>query len=313
MSSDRHDDDEYSAEFPREYGDFELKSSDNVMFSFPRGLLAHVSPVFKDMFSIGTTSDHNQEQPLLLTEDAEAIKQFLLYIDPLKDSPKFTVDTVMPFVEAAMKYQVPRMIETFELWAKENDTGAKVIERDPMLFLSLAERFSLPKIGSIAMKFAARADERTIRNPQSPISTTSNLQIMEMRAERTQLLVAKSAEFVRSRLADIQPRPTATYYGSNKSSNSKQSCYDCVNNLQDLLVRTVTRLPKEPSRSIFLSEGMACIGSKCGSCGKNLWSEINREACLTIPPPTPQSQVFERLTAEFQAIEARASPVKSLM
>ncbi|CAG8765690.1 92_t:CDS:2, partial [Acaulospora colombiana] len=38
----------HSKEFPEGYGDFVFKSSDGVIFHFPRFLLAHVSPVFKD-------------------------------------------------------------------------------------------------------------------------------------------------------------------------------------------------------------------------------------------------------------------------
>jgi hypothetical protein len=43
----------YSKEFPEGYGDFEFKSKDGVIFHFPRFLLSHVSPVFKDMFQLG--------------------------------------------------------------------------------------------------------------------------------------------------------------------------------------------------------------------------------------------------------------------
>jgi hypothetical protein len=112
MTSDRHDN-QYSSDFPSGYGDFELKSSDNVIFSFPCGLLAHVSPIFKDMFALG---DPNQKEPLPLTENAEAIRQFLLYIDPLKESPKLTTGSMTAFVEVAKKYQVPMMLEAFKKW-----------------------------------------------------------------------------------------------------------------------------------------------------------------------------------------------------
>ncbi|PVG01571.1 hypothetical protein CPB86DRAFT_870996 [Serendipita vermifera] len=202
---------QYSTEFPSGYGDFELKSSDNVMFSFPRGVLAHVSPVFKDMFSIGGTSD--QREPLALTEDSKVIKEFLLYIDPLKPSLGFTLGTVESLIEAATKYQVATMVETFEKWMVWGSyyihfhsksgfvwDGDSPIKKDPMLFLSLAERFDLPDIGSISMRDAVIADNNCVPISKYLLSATTTIQFMGARQERAKILITRLASFIRNEI-----------------------------------------------------------------------------------------------------------------
>lgn len=104
----------FSADFPPGYGDFEIQSSDNTVFSFPRGVLSHASPVFKDMFTFGDANTGDNQKPLVVTEDSTTIRNLLLYLDPLKESVELTKDTVGPFLEVAMKYQIPEIPERID-------------------------------------------------------------------------------------------------------------------------------------------------------------------------------------------------------
>jgi hypothetical protein len=72
-----------SNDFTPEYGDFNIQSSDYMIFSFPHGILSHVSPVFKDIHAFDDPHTGNNQRPLVVTEDAATITQFLLCLDPL--------------------------------------------------------------------------------------------------------------------------------------------------------------------------------------------------------------------------------------
>ncbi|KAG8776076.1 hypothetical protein FRC16_004634, partial [Serendipita sp. 398] len=98
----------HSPEFPENYGDFRLISSDRVVFSFPRFLLAHVSPVFKDMLEIGTEYPMGQQAELRLAENFTTLDQLLRLLDPTKRPLPIHIDTIEGLLESAQKYQVER-------------------------------------------------------------------------------------------------------------------------------------------------------------------------------------------------------------
>src|SRR4051794_16726640 len=89
-----HPEIKHSENFPPGYGDLQIETCDNIIFHFPRFLLSHASPVFKDMFEIGPDKKPEQETPLIVSEDSQAIDLLLLYIDPAKASPEFDAQTV---------------------------------------------------------------------------------------------------------------------------------------------------------------------------------------------------------------------------
>jgi hypothetical protein len=142
----------FSGDFPPGYGDFSIQSSDRMVFSVPRSILSHASPVFRDMFTFGDPNTGNQV-PLVVTEDASTIGQFLLYLDPLKEPVELTKDNVSSFLEVTTKYQFPNIEERFERIILGKDGQLQgIYAEEPLLILSLAEKLNLPKIGSIIMK-----------------------------------------------------------------------------------------------------------------------------------------------------------------
>ncbi|CAG8628833.1 4508_t:CDS:2 [Acaulospora colombiana] len=323
-------DNNYSIDFPLGYGDFELKSSDNVIFSFPRGILAHVSPVFKDMFSIGDTD--GQHEPLNLTEDSKTIRQFLLYIDPLKYSPGFTLDTAESLIEAATKYQVAIMVETFENWAVTGSAcishdaksdvvsnGSSPIKKDPMLFLSLAEKFCLPEIGSISMRDAVVANKRATSISKYPLNRTTIIQFVETRQERTRMLIEKVTKLIRDEIdiirwkigTSLSPQSgrkrSQLERADTKSSGTTNipECFECLKNLYDLVVGLSTRLLDHPTWSAFILEGEEKINTPCAKCSVNLWQHLT----VRFWRPSFHRSDFDILEEEILKVESERIPL----
>ncbi|PVG01572.1 hypothetical protein CPB86DRAFT_79541 [Serendipita vermifera] len=309
---------QYSTEFPSEYGDFELQSSDGIAFSFPRGILGHISPVFKDMFSIGISNDSNSQQPLLLTEDSKTITEFLIYIDPLKDHPGFSINSVMPLLEAATKYQVPKIIDSFKKWAIKNASNLNFpCRKYPILFISLAEKLNLPELGGVYMSYAAKGNKSCLSFLDYPLSVITIIQIMEVRAERTQILVEKLVKFIRAQIDKLGTKEIPGLVRASERSkyaDVKRSspCPRCTNRLHDLIVKTVICLQKEPSWSAFVYETER-LHVRCGHCRSNPWDDMQELTESDLTEEGEGHSAFETLKAEIQAIEMQPILLKSLI
>ncbi|PVG01574.1 hypothetical protein CPB86DRAFT_781376 [Serendipita vermifera] len=217
---------QYSPEFPPGYGDFNIQSSDNVVFSFPRGVLSHALPVFKDMFTFGGADTSENQRPLVITENAATINQLLLYLDPLKEPAELTAETVPPFLEAAIKYQVPEMQERFERMAIGKDGQLQgLFAEEPMLVLSVAERFNLTKIVAIAMSAIAKAHQDRVFTTKYPLTPLTLMQIMELRTERGRLLSEQFQLYLKEKVLSskypggVHPKHHHILYETSESSD----------------------------------------------------------------------------------------------
>ena len=80
-----------------------MKSSDNMLLYFPRALLIHASPFFKDMFGIAEHATDatpvDNTQPLVMEEDHATLEDLLLCIDPSKGVPPINPSTIAKFFE----------------------------------------------------------------------------------------------------------------------------------------------------------------------------------------------------------------------
>jgi hypothetical protein len=146
-----HESPTYSKEFPEGYGDFVFKSQDGVTFHFPRFLLSHVSPVFKDMYQAG---EGIQDQDILtLAEDHKVLEQFLCHIDPAKDTPNLDWDLVAGVLQAAEKYQVNSILKWFERDVSLSLTATFYPTLpNPMLYYALALRYDLHMTAKLALR-----------------------------------------------------------------------------------------------------------------------------------------------------------------
>lgn len=174
----------HSELFPEGYGDFVLKSSDGVIFHFPRYLLSHVSPVFKDMLEIcnHTTGD----EALSLTEDSVMLETLLLFIDPVKEARPLNWVTVEGFISVADKYQVggiPKWFEREVGMERLYDRGMT----SPMLCLGLAIRYRLPEVEKHALQHLVKCHVDQIELHPA-VDSRFMVHLLKLRTERTRQL-----------------------------------------------------------------------------------------------------------------------------
>ncbi|CAG8678898.1 10484_t:CDS:1 [Acaulospora colombiana] len=156
----------YSSSFPEGYGDLPFMSSNGVTFHFPRFLLAHASPVFKDMVELGENA--NISATLTLAEDHKTLEYLLCVIDPAQDFPHLDWDYVARLLSAADKYQMKTVTQWFEKEvAVQMLSPAEISIGHLCLCLNLACAFELD--GTMN-----RALERLVKCPLSNVATSSN-------------------------------------------------------------------------------------------------------------------------------------------
>ncbi|KAG8823656.1 hypothetical protein FRB91_010890 [Serendipita sp. 411] len=176
-----------SKEFPENYGDLRLVSSDGVVFSFHRMFLSHVSPVFKDMLEIGTG------QELCLTEDSTALDQLLHLLDPAKNPRPVHINTIEGLLGAAEKYQIERVFEYWENQMTARDTTMKFIGiRHPMASFFLAGHFGRNEFASLALREVLRAPDTELDLPTLRRFTVDHkviTQLTRLRQERSRKLI----------------------------------------------------------------------------------------------------------------------------
>ncbi|PVG01575.1 hypothetical protein CPB86DRAFT_752864 [Serendipita vermifera] len=295
-----------SPEFPTGYGDFEILSSDNVVFSFPRGILVHVSPVFKDMFSFGANSDAEKREPLRLTDNASTIKQLLLFNDPLRDPVKITTDTVSSFLEGAMKYQISRMLSAFEKWALSSDGSLHYShKKEPVILLSLAERLGLQELGSTVLCQLIKSPKKFILAYSSSISRTTAIQILENRMERTEWLHARFMRLIGIPLSQMEKgipdgEQRHSIYAYSQFSGRDRTCPACLGSLHGLVTRVVVGLHSEPSWSSIGMESKK-LDFKCDKCRSNMWNVVSN------------GSQWMALQKEIMDLESQKIPLKSLI
>ncbi|PVF96033.1 hypothetical protein CPB86DRAFT_685656, partial [Serendipita vermifera] len=150
-----------SVEFPEGYGDFILKSSDGILFHFPRLFLAHASAVFSDMLNIGQTPEN--KDILTLSEDAQTLGCLLSHIDPAKKPPNLDWNTVLSLLTAADKYQIISVLVWFEREvAFEAINNPRLNVKSPVKCFQIATRLKLPFAAQLALR-------QLIRSPLSEI------------------------------------------------------------------------------------------------------------------------------------------------
>ncbi|CAG7850760.1 SubName: Full=Uncharacterized protein {ECO:0000313/EMBL:CCA78025.1} [Serendipita indica DSM 11827] len=131
--------------FPPGYGDIKLITSDDIVFSFPRYLLSHCSSVFMDMLALGESDQENPE--VTVTEDSTTMDAVLRFLDPEKDILPLNPHSAPKILEAAHKYQLPRIMKW---WAQEVTAGPEL--ENPMQCLALAELYGIRGVAKLALR-----------------------------------------------------------------------------------------------------------------------------------------------------------------
>ncbi|KAG8805746.1 hypothetical protein FRC19_007687, partial [Serendipita sp. 401] len=183
-----------SPEFPENYGDFRLISSDGVIFSFPRFLLAHISPVFKDMLEIGTGNPMGQQAELRLAENSTTLNQLLRLLDPAKKPLPIHMDTVEELLESARKYQVERVFEYWQEQMKVQDDDDEVVKiRHPMISFLLGGRFRRDELTRLALRELIRAPDTSLYLSEKGFTVDHRVMtyVSRLRQERSEKLIAR--------------------------------------------------------------------------------------------------------------------------
>jgi hypothetical protein len=308
-----------SSEFPQGYGDFKMRSSDDTIFYFPRGVLAHVSPVFKDMFDIVNEGTPNSQGLMTVTENADTINQFLHHIDPLKNPLKMKKETVIPLLEAARKYQVSKIIKKFEEEACRNILGGEFREA-PMLLLHIAEEFGLESVGKFAMSKAVAAHINTIIQGTWSISQRAYSQLMYEREKRSLFLSKSLIGIIQKRIRSLEdeitrPRKSQRPEASN-TNISNDACFTCIDRLHNLIIEVVSVTSMEPSmNSLYYGDAFKRSRENCSLCKRNLWSGISPPVTIiteTIACGEDVRSLLDDFRGHARLIEQRPIPLDTL-
>jgi hypothetical protein len=175
----------HSSIFPPGYGEFTFKSCDNVIFHFPRFLLSHSSPIFRDMYEV---ADSGGEDVLKLAEDCETLEYLLRHIDPAQKRPDLDWQVISRVLSAADKYQIQNVIPWFEKEvALEVAKASPPTIQEPLLCFELATHYGLPSTARIALRQLTISSTQEIEKNKTAGDHLIK-KILILRAERIQWL-----------------------------------------------------------------------------------------------------------------------------
>jgi hypothetical protein len=258
----------FSLEFPEDYGDFILKSRDGILLYFPRLLLAHASPVFRDMLQIGQDSEH--KDTLALSEDLQTLECLLCHIDPAKKPLKLDWGTVVDLLTAADKYQISSVVVWFEREiAFEAINNPFPTLKEPVKCFQLAMHFKLDSLARLSLR-------QLVRCPLSEIQTELNQNclfigyLLSLRSSRSQQLMG----FIF--------RLDSVVKSSSSHCSSHQSSYGWV-------PAAVKAVVQEPSW-LALVRSVKIVPQGCGCKLPTISVDMREEAMIleTTFPPLPQ-------------------------
>ncbi|KAG8760964.1 hypothetical protein FRC14_000565 [Serendipita sp. 396] len=177
-----------SEEFPAGYGDIQLISSDRAIFHFQQWLLMYMSPVFKDMFTIGDAKGGNNPPSVTLSEDSKTISMVLRFIDPMKDNPTLDFTILPPLLEAARKYQFGKINDWVTSWLNGNDpaveaTATQFNALEAIELLEVGTTFNVPRLSQLALRVLIKAPAHDVFVPQLAKSEMFQY-LMKLRAKR---------------------------------------------------------------------------------------------------------------------------------
>ncbi|KAG9056825.1 hypothetical protein FS842_009419 [Serendipita sp. 407] len=273
-----------SKEFPPGYGDVALVTRDNCVFYFPRFLLSHTSPVFRDMLQ---SQNYSIDNPLHVNEDRTTIDLYLHHIDPTKPTPNLDKDTIFGLLDASRRYQTPMISQTWlsdQLIARDNTVNS-VVREQPMVILNVGEEYNLPNVAQVALREIIMADATSLINPQEhSISHGMWRHITRLRVERHKFL---SNHLIRLLLRTLQTTEPL-YQASLFTLNSGPPCPRCIDAIGDLILEVSGLMAEAPSWERF--ERLLRSGKytrACAQCNNTVCSLVQNTRA---PPPLPPNQ-----------------------
>jgi hypothetical protein len=283
-----------SEDFPAGYGDLALISSDSVTFHFPRGVLEHVSPVFRDMFYVGGATHASTQVPLQLTEDADTLQFLLSFVDPLKDRPKINSKTLFSFLEAARKYQIPNAMKWFrEQVVTEGGPANHLATENPMWILHIGEEFNCDETRKYAMRLVIKAKMTYINSYPAILPPKVYLDLFNRRTKRAQVLsgilvtlVSKLIQEMEMEMdrklklavtASVNFRPYPDHrprkHGTQESG-TQSPCGPCRTRAHTTISEITGDVMVHPNWDTCLSVLKSRLNLDCTACARNLYKNL---------------------------------------
>ncbi|EIN12471.1 hypothetical protein PUNSTDRAFT_118293 [Punctularia strigosozonata HHB-11173 SS5] len=168
--------------------DIILRTSYPEPTEFPahRCILSIASGFWHDMFSLPQSStEANTPRPIIdLSESTQTVERLLRLIYPVLDPPIDSLDAIVPVLEAAVKYDIPLVIEKMR---KLLVTPAQV-ESAPLRVFAIAERFGLEEEAKIASRHTLSVNllDSPLSEDLKHVTAYSYHQLLVLHRERAQ-------------------------------------------------------------------------------------------------------------------------------
>jgi hypothetical protein len=281
-----------STKFPPGYGDFALHCSDDVICHFPRYLLGYMSGFFKGMFELPDISGTNEQsrttpEPLRLTETSVVIELLLQHIDPRTQHQEINPDNIVDLLEAARKYQVPTITESYENEVQLKRTlvytasipdqhvslaSQPLLVTNPLLVLYCALRFDLPRSGQLALKEFTQCNAGVLEFTTHPISLQAYLHGMSLRRERIELFRGFIAKL--TKLKEVRGHRYNEII-TNIDLDTK-TCAKCTSARASWIFTLEAAVRQTPTWASFVTAYEAS-GKTCTRCATSSWADYYRQ------------------------------------
>lgn len=129
-------------------GNLIIRSADGVEFYVERAVIAHLSPVFQDMFSIPSPSDAEAKPVVDVTELGVVWDALLGFCHFLSSEPFPSLSTIRALLEAARKYR----ISAVEEWMRNTLLQSGYAETQALRTYAIACAYGLEDVALVAAR-----------------------------------------------------------------------------------------------------------------------------------------------------------------
>ena len=142
--------------------DLILCSSDGVEFGVMKAILKVASPIFRDMFTIGSSTESSEIPVIHLAEDSRTLEDLLRFCYPIYTPIMFIPEDVGNLYQAADKYNIQGALEF------SADTLRRLSAAYPMAVYAVACRLRLEDVATLAAQASLTVSLPDPLQDQSP-------------------------------------------------------------------------------------------------------------------------------------------------
>ena len=142
--------------------DLILRSSDGVEFGVMKAILKVASPIFRDMFTIGSPTENTEIPVIHLAEDSRTLEDLLRFCYPIYTPMMFIPEDVGNLYQAADKYNIQGALEF------SADTLRRLSAAYPMAVYAVACRLRLEDVATLAAQASLNVSLPDLLQDQSP-------------------------------------------------------------------------------------------------------------------------------------------------